>query len=726
MLTLTGTGGIGKTRLALEAGLRLETQFADGVYFISLAGVGMTESIIPALADALGLAFSGPAEPLVQICNFLRARHTLLIVDNMEHLLEGASLLGELLQQAPQVRLLVTSREPLRLQWEWLFEVQSLPVPQTVDARLESHSAVALFLQRARQASQAFTLSEADTAALVHICKLVGGLPLAIELAASWVRMLSLREIVHELEKSLDLLETKKLDVPERHRSIRSVFDHSWSLLTDEERLLLMKLSVFQGGFTRSAAVSAVGATLAALSALVEKSLLRYRKDSDRYDLHELIRQYAFTKLQVDSTEEAESFRQIAEYFTEWLASLERPFKSAEQPQTSQLIRAETSNWLACWHWAIKNRRFDLLRRMALCLNWYFEVHGFYAEALSVFKAAVDHFRAAGAPASLRRDTEQAAFAFLVDSLGWFEFRIGRIEPAIALFAESLELAQAARDVEVLYYIHGNWGYLCLFTGDYSGAEQMTTASLEYGQRLTPWHTAIPISVLGIVAYQQADLNKARQQLTESLEIWRSVGDPRGLVFTMLYLGMATLGLDDIPATRAVLSESNAIAEANHDRWAHALGLDILGAVFLKEGQNEAALAYFHQSIALSREIGDPLGASQTIIHAGQAYAALRSNEQAKQLYLEAYASARQAKWIPVLLNALVSFAELPGGLSAQTKLAVALSVLSHSAITPNLRVRCEQMRADALASLTPHQIETAQQLARAKIAEAWAQEILQ
>ncbi len=726
LLTLTGPGGVGKTRLAIEAGHQLEPHFADGVHFISMAGIGMTESIIPVIADTLGLAFSGPAEPIVQVSNFLHTKEILLVIDNMEHLLEGGSLLGEMLQQTRHVRMLITSREPMRLQWEWLFEVQGLPVPEDADANLENNSAIQLFIQRARQTSQNFSLEAEDAAALVRICKLVGGLPLAIELAASWVRILSCREIVLELERSLDFLETKKLDVPARHRSIKTVFDHSWTLLTDEERILLMRLSVFRGGFTREAAISATGASLSTLSSLVDKSLLRHEKNPDRYDLHELIQQYSFAQLQSNPVEEVQASEKYAVYYTNWVAALERPFKSAQQPQTSQQIRAETSNWLSSWHWAVENQRLDLLRKMNPCLNWYFEVHGYYAEALSAFKTAVNGLRMHGAPASLQSAAERTAFAFLVDSLGWFEFRTGNVERATALLAESLELARETNDPEVMYYIHGNWGYLCLFTGDISEAGRLTTESLVYGKALnSPWHIAIPISVLGIVAYQQGNLNEARQQLTESLKIWRSVGDPRGLVFCMLYLGMTTFALKDIPATRSILQESNAVAEANMDRWAHALGLDMLGMVSLSQGQNEEALAYFNQSLALSKEIGDQLNGTQTAIHMGQAHAALRSNEQAKRLFLEAYANAGQAKWTPIILNALVSFVEMQNGLSAETKLAVALSVLSHPAVTPNLRARCEHMRDGMTSSLTTRQIEAAENLTKDKGPEAWAQEIL-
>jgi tetratricopeptide (TPR) repeat protein len=277
----------------------------------------------------------------------------------------------------------------------------------------------------------------------------------------------------------------------------------------------------------------------------------------------------------------------------------------------------------------------------------------------------------------------------------------------------------------VLYYIYGNWGYLCLMTGEVAEAGRLTTESLRYGKMLTPWHVAIPVNVLGIVAYQQGNLQEARHQLTESLKIWRPVGDPRGLVFCMLYLGMTTLALNDISSTRSVLQESNAIAEANMDRWAQAFGLDMLGMVSLSQGQNEEALPYFQQSIALSKEIGDQLNGTQTTIHLGMAYAALHSNEEAKCLFLEAYANARSAKWTPIILNVLIAFAEMQGELSAETKLAVACSVLEHPAVTPNMRARCEKLREGTVSTLSVGQIKSAEALAKEKKPEDWAQEIL-
>ena len=726
MLTLTGQGGIGKTRLAIEIGRNLESHFPDGVHFIPLAGVGSSESILPAIADVLQLGFSGPADLMVQLTNILHDKETLLIFDNMEHLLDAGDLLGQILQGTHHVKILVTSREQLHLQWEWLFEVQGLPLPDDSEVTApETNSAIQLFIQRAKQASQSFSTEPGDISSIIRICRLVGGLPLAIELAASWARMLSTHEIAIELEKSLDLLETRKLDLPQRHRSIKEVFDHSWQLLTENERELLMKLSVFQGGVTREAAIKVTGASLFLLSSLVDKSLLRHSKNPDRYDLHELIRTYAFTQLQNNPSEEEDTSLKYAIHYADWIQSLEWELKSPRQTQTSQIIRADTCHWHCVWHWAADNQRLDLLRRMSMTLYWYFEVNGYYDEAISAFKAAGDGLRLHGAPASLKNPNERSTFAYLVDSYGWFEFRKGNVELAVSIFTESLDIASEHNDSEAMYSIYINWGYLSLFTGEIEEARRLTVESLRYGQVLKPWHQAVSLSVLGIVAYQKENLQDAYQQLSESLKLWRSVGDPRGLVFTMIYMGMTDIGLQNYSGAISILQESNQIAEKNKDRWAHAFGLDLIGLALASQSQNEEALGYFKKGIILYNEIGDQLNGALANIHMGEAYAALQLRDEAKKLYLEVYEKAKVNNWTQLLLKTLISHVEMTKDLPYEAKLTVALNILEHTAITPYLRRHCETVINDAKANLSDETIKATEELAKEKSPEQWAQELL-
>lgn len=307
LLTLTGMGGIGKTRLAIEFASRQRESFPDGVHFVPLVSVNSAESIVPAAAEALEFSFSGPADLKEQLIGHMSSamkQSALLVLDNLEHLIaqsaETVELVSELLERIPSLKILATSRERLSLHGEWVYELHGLPVPPVEFAdKLDEYSAAVLFMQRARHIQPDFEVNESERLELIRICRLVEGVPLAIELAAAWTGMLSCREIAQEIETNIDFLTTAMRDVPERHRSLRATFDHSWKLLSDAEREALSRLSIFHGGFDRRTAEKVSGATLPLLASLVSKSLVR-RDEAGHYSLHEAIRQYAYSHLEED------------------------------------------------------------------------------------------------------------------------------------------------------------------------------------------------------------------------------------------------------------------------------------------------------------------------------------------------------------------------------------------------------------------------------------------
>ena len=350
LLTLVGPGGMGKTRLAIEVAKYIaETRPpVDGIYYVDLQPVISGDVLMTTIANTLAILVSGSDDPRTQLLAYLNGRNSLILLDNFEQLLGSVDLLTDIVKIAPDVKLLVTSREALNIQEEWVWEVGGLQVPGLqAEASIESYSAVQLFVERARRSHQNFTLIGQETV-VTRTCQLVEGMPLAIELAASWIKALSCTEIAIEIQRGLDFLTTNKRNVLERHQSMQVVFDHSWRLLTEAECQAFPRLSVFRGGFRREAAEYVAGASLAVLAGLVDKSFLRVNPDG-RYDIHELIRQYAEERL--DSLQDAKSEIQERHciYFSDFLVQHQATLRSSKQATALDEIGNEMDNIRVSW-----------------------------------------------------------------------------------------------------------------------------------------------------------------------------------------------------------------------------------------------------------------------------------------------------------------------------------------------------------------------------------------
>jgi predicted ATPase/DNA-binding CsgD family transcriptional regulator len=356
LLTLTGAGGVGKTRLALEAARQRLESFPNGVWFVPLAPLTSPDQIPAAIVKALGICISGQFSLIDELLNDLRSKRLLLVLDNFEHLLPGVMFVEDMLVTAPAVKLLVTSRTTLNLQAEWGLVIQGMSYPKSeLSLDLDHYSAVQLFAERARQVYADFSLIR-DGDSVVRICRLVDGMPLAIELAAAWLKTIPCDIIAEHIQGDLDFLASNQSDIPERHRSIRVVFDHSWKLLTPEEQQILRRFSVFRGGCTLEAAEQIIGSSLATIALLVEKSLLNLDV-SGRYELHELVRQYGEEKLiasgEFDSVHAAHSA-----YYCQFMRQHEADIQGSRQLKAVQEIEPDFENVRAAWLWALAHRDY--------------------------------------------------------------------------------------------------------------------------------------------------------------------------------------------------------------------------------------------------------------------------------------------------------------------------------------------------------------------------------
>ncbi len=389
LLTLTGPGGIGKTRLALEVARRIGHRYADGVYFIPLQSLRSADYLPAAIIHVLGLPVHADSDLCQQLQQYLSRRRLVLFFDNFEHLLDGTGLIADLAAAAPEIKLLVTSREALNLHEEWRWPVQGLPFPHAETEDIETYSAIRLFIERARQIQPDFRLAE-HRAAVIRICQQLEGIPLAIELAAGWIRTLDCDTIAHEIQKDLDFLTSRERNIPERHRSMRAVYNHSWRLLFEDERRVFQNLSVFHGGFTRAAAETVATASLTVLAALVDKSLVR-QDAADRYDIHELLRQYGAELLAEYGEADAVAARH-ARYFADFMDDCQAQVKGPQQLAVLDRIEADFENIRAAWSYAVAHQAYPLVERMMDTLTLFGYMRSRFVETNALFEVARDAF----------------------------------------------------------------------------------------------------------------------------------------------------------------------------------------------------------------------------------------------------------------------------------------------------------------------------------------------
>jgi predicted ATPase/DNA-binding SARP family transcriptional activator len=598
LLTIVGLGGIGKTRLALQAAASIN-KFPHGVCFTPLVSTSSTEFLVSSIADALNFPLYGWGDPKTQLINYLSEKEMLLVMDSFEHLISAASLLVELLQGAPHLKILVTSRERLGLPEEWVLDLQGLPFPESEDInQVTNYSAVQLFLQRAQQVQANFWLRFMDKPGIVRICRLVEGLPLGIELAAAWTRTLSCQEIAAEIEKNFNFLTTSLQSVPKRHQSIRAVFEHSWKELSEAERSVFRQLSVFWGGFSRQSAEEVVGALPVLLSALVDKSLLR-RTPSDRYEVHELLRQYGAEKLAENPAEKKRAKGRHAQHYAEFLQAQEARLRRGQQKEAIEAINVEIDNIRAGWLWAVANKReadFENYREGLFLIH---NMQSWFQQGEAVFRRAADSLRQCLKKSGADWKTIKMLGQVLARQ-GVFCASLGRYDTARDILQESLLIFQDPSIRQSAPLSLNYLGAIAWALGDYVKARQLCQESLNVIQpQGNRWQEALVRQYLGMIAISQGDYVEARTIAQRCLVIFKEFGYRSGIAFSLNLQGIAARNLGEYTEARKLCQEGLAIAREIGDRWEEALSLEYLGMIANNLGEYEEAQAKAKQSLAI-------------------------------------------------------------------------------------------------------------------------------
>jgi predicted ATPase/DNA-binding SARP family transcriptional activator len=615
LVTILGPGGMGKTRLGLAMGTcsAITDAFPDGIFFVPLAPLSDHRQIAPAVAESLRLQLeSRPGRkrtPQQQVSDYLREKRTLLVLDNFEHLLEGTDFIGDILEAAPAVKIVVTSRERLYHSGENVFPIYGLDTGSQEHQKVDvlgavEPSAVTLFLECAQRTSPDFVMKPSCVSDIASICRLVEGMPLAIELAAAWVELLPPAKIEGEVRQSLDFLARDLRGVPERHRSIRAVFDATWRRMESEDQNLFMQLSTFKGGFTRSAVREVTGATFRRLSRLTGKSLVQYERQGDRYAIHELLRQYGEDQLALLPKAVEVVRDNHAAYYCRIVATREVDLKGEGQRLALAALEAEIDNIQTAWHWKCDRCDATHLAPAMNGMGLFYTLQGRYYEGMAAFAGAaeaLDEFASPSASGAVAMAfVWLAAFARITGDVTRAQFSLQR---AVELLDESGSQDDTSTSVRAFAFLEmANLERL----RDARTAGDLYTRSLRlYEQLGDAWGMADAQEGLAYVANDISDRAEMRWRAEAAVAARRALGDRAGVARTLEKVSQAARYHGDLDEALALAKESEAIYRKLGDRVGLARALNNLGDALNWLGRTPEAQQVLEESIAANRELGD-------------------------------------------------------------------------------------------------------------------------
>lgn len=598
LLTLTGPGGIGKTRLALETARRTRPMFLHSAAFVPLEQVEANTEVVPAIARAFGFPVDDDA-PEASLWDFLREKELLLVLDNFEHLpASAATIIHQLIKEAPLIKILITSRKPLALRAEWVYSVSGFPLPASNPAAIAASDAGQLFVQSAQRGAS-FAPNDDDFCAIGEICRLVNGLPLGVELAATWVRVFSCAEIVRNIATDLDFLSAPAVDRPARHDSLRVVFEQSWGLLTDAERQALLRMAIFRAPFSLAAAVAVAKISARQLPPLVDASFLIAQPEHDTFDMHPLMKQFVGHKLDARPQLKAEAQQRHAVFYANFLHSQEDALRSAETAQAEQAIERAEENIRAAWDWAVNNGNDAIIEKGAESLYLYLWKRGRIQEGKRRMQDAAQAVISAGKSDFLAANLR----LFAAEFQAWhteYETAIHTLNECIAVFEAQSAHRQLSQARDLL-------GRVAYWQGDYAAAQTyFEQATVDARHADTPFELAQALcSLANAICENSADYDAAHGFYAESLALAKKLGDAHGVAKVTINLGAAAQELGQLERARILFDES--LTQYRHINYRHgiAAALTYLGEVALAQGKPDNARHYMEESLQLSREAGD-------------------------------------------------------------------------------------------------------------------------
>lgn len=599
LLTITGPGGSGKTRLALHVATTLASGFEGIICFVHLGSVRDTEGMARAIAEELELRLRGSVTTDRQLLAWLRERSVILVLDNLEHLVDQLDLIPLLLSNVPDLTLLATSRQRLHLSEEWVYPIGGLTVPPNTEGDdFEGYDAIDLFTDRLRQVRGGLPLQHEDRPDIIRICQLVDGMPLALTLAAAWANTHTLQEIADGIRHNLDFLSASTRDQPDRHRNMRAVVMSSWSLLTSDEQAAWRRLSVFENGFTVDAAEDVAGTTLQTLAALINKSVLA-RLASGRYRMHGLLAQFGDEMLRQVPAEHTRVRDRHSRHYLRQMAGLEEMLVGRDQRRALEIIDADLDNIRLAWRWAITR---DMLADLVVAAPSYwlvFVIHGWMRAGEAAFNDLLEGLER-HAVLSKRHDLVHGmAMAYT----GGFRSGLGRYDDAIELLSDGVSLLRQHVNGRIPGLALNMLAAAMSMKGQYTEAREQLEESLEeFGRMRDAWGRAFTLNDLGMIAHMRFHDEAGEQYCEQSRSIFRHVGDSRGQAFAATNLGIMAMQHEDYGRARRLHIEALSLREESDDVWGVAASCIQLGRTSALMGNRAQAQRYLHRALGVAWE----------------------------------------------------------------------------------------------------------------------------
>lgn len=603
LVTITGPGGIGKTSLAIAAGQALRRQpppwLTGGLYFVSLAEINDAALLPAAVAEAIGLSLSQRQTVAAQVEQALRPQSALLILDNLEHLAADADWLRQLAASAPQLKLLVTSREPLNWHGEWRYPLEGLAYPPE-EAGGELFEAVQLFVQAARNVRPNFAYNAENGRAINRICYLLDGWPLALQMAAAWVRLMSCQAIADQISQSLDFLTTPLHDIPARQRSVRAVFDYTWAALSADEQQTLAQLALFRGGFTLAAAIAVAATSPLILLGLVDKSLLHYDEQTGRYHLHELLRQFALEKGAADPAGRALAEQRHSGYYLTLLQTEGERLHTTHFQAALDLLKADIDNVRQGWLWAAAHQPDEWLTHNLSNLAKFYESAGLLQESVHFFRQTItvlqEHGRPAHPPSFIPYLYCHIAENLAV--LGQYQEAAETIPIAQAIAQPLGNVALATHLLLTLALIHREQGHY-----------QQSLAVLQEAITLSRAHNHLDgvaniLRIQGNTYWSMAAYEQAMHCYEEGRQIYQQLDDPQGIATLTGNIGVVHWSLGRYPEALANYEIALAQDRQTGSTAGIAIWLGNIGLLYVDLQDDEQALAYLNEALQMHDQLG--------------------------------------------------------------------------------------------------------------------------